>query len=91
MTQDTLPLEGTRILDLTRLIPGGVCTCMLGDAGAEVIKIEEPEIGDYDRQIPPFVNKWASRFLILNRNKKSVALDLKKDAGREVFLKMAAT
>jgi len=91
MKEGSLPLEGIRVLDLTRLIPGAFCTCILGDAGAEVIKVEEPEIGDYERQIPPFVNNVASRFLILNRNKKSVALDLKKEEGYQLFLKMAAS
>lgn len=91
MKECSLPLEGIRVLDLTRLIPGAFCTCILGDAGAEVIKVEEPEIGDYERQIPPFVNKMASRFLILNRNKKSVALDLKKEEGYQLFLKMVAS
>ena len=83
-----LPLEGIRVLDLTRLIPGAVCTSILGDAGAEVIKIEEPQTGDYERQIHPFINKMASRFLILNRNKKSVAVNLKRKEGRELFLRI---
>lgn len=83
-----LPLQGIRVLDLTRLIPGAFCTCMLGDAGAEVIKIEEPNTGDYEREIHPFIGSMASRFLILNRNKKSVALNLKDKEGRDIFLKM---
>ena len=86
--QNILPLAGIRVLDLTRLIPGAFCTSILGDAGAEVIKVEEPDVGDYERQIHPFIGSVASRFLILNRNKKSIALDLKKDEGREIFLKM---
>ena len=90
MTEGALPLEGIRILDLSRLIPGAYCTAILGDAGAEVIKVEELKTGDYEREIPPFVNQMASRFLILNRNKKSVALDLKKEEGHEVFLKLTA-
>lgn len=87
--KNTLPLQDVRILDLTRLIPGAVCTSMLGDAGAEVIKVEEPNTGDYERQIHPFIGSMASRFLILNRNKKSVALNLKEDKGRKIFLEMA--
>ena len=83
-----LPLRHVRVLDLTRLIPGALCTRMLGDLGAEVIKIEEIGTGDYERQIPPFIGAMASRFLILNRNKKSVALNLKTEKGREIFLKM---
>lgn len=86
--RNKLPLEGIRVLDLTRLIPGAVCSGLLGDAGAEVIKVEEPLVGDYERRIPPLIGPMASRFLILNRNKKSVALDLKKDKGLEIFLKM---
>ncbi|MEJ2718099.1 MAG: CaiB/BaiF CoA-transferase family protein [Deltaproteobacteria bacterium] len=82
-----LPLDGVRVLDLSRLIPGAVCTSILGDAGAEVIKIEETNVGDYERQIHPFIGSMAARFLILNRNKKSLAVNLKEPEGREVFLK----
>lgn len=89
--QSKLPLEGIRILDLTRLIPGAVCTSILGDAGADVIKIEKPEIGDYERQIHPFIGDMASRFLVLNRNKKSIAVNLKTDKGRKLFLRLAAS
>ena len=87
--KNTLPLQDIKILDLTRLIPGAVCTSILGDAGAEVIKVEEPNIGDYERQIRPLIGSMASRFLILNRNKKSIALNLKEDKGQEIFLEMA--
>lgn len=90
VTETKLPLEGVKVLDLTRLIPGAFCTAILGDAGAEVIKIEEVRIGDYERQIHPFNGSMASRFLILNRNKKSVAINLKTDQGRKVFLKIVA-
>ena len=82
-----LPLHGIRVLDLSRLIPGAVCTSILGDAGAEVIKVEETNVGDYERQIQPFIGSMGSRFLILNRNKKSVAVNLKEAEGRDVFLK----
>ena len=84
-----LPLEGTRILDLTRLIPGPFCTMILADLGAEVIKIEEPKIGDYERQIKPIVNGMAYRFMLLNRNKKSLGLNLKAEEGRRIFLDLA--
>ena len=87
--EKTVPLQGIRILDLTRLIPGAFCTAILADAGAEVIKVEEPNFGDYERQIPPFIGPMASRFLILNRNKKSIALNLKEEKGREIFVEMA--
>jgi len=81
-----LALEGIRILDLTRLIPGPFCTMILADLGAEVIKIEEPRVGDYERQIKPIVNGMAYRFMLLNRNKKSVGLNLKAEDGRRIFL-----
>jgi len=86
--QIDLPLKGVKVLDLTRLIPGAVCTTILGDAGAEVIKVEEPAVGDYERQIPPFIGSMASRFLLLNRNKKSVSINLKEEEGGAIFLEM---
>jgi crotonobetainyl-CoA:carnitine CoA-transferase CaiB-like acyl-CoA transferase len=85
-----LPLEEIRVLDLSRLLPGPYCSLILADLGAEVIKIEEPGFGDYIRWIPPLVHGKSYRFLVLNRNKKSVTLDLKTPEGREIFLKLAA-
>ena len=82
------PLEGIQILDLTRLLPGPYGTMLLGDLGAEVIKIEEPEQGDYARWNPPQINGVGSRHLLLNRNKKSITLNLKRSEGRAIFLKM---
>lgn len=82
-------LSGTKILDFSRLIPGSFCTLILADLGAEVIKIEEPLTGDYERHIPPFIHNVASRFLILNRNKNSFALNLKSNKGIEVFFHLA--
>ena len=88
----TLPLDGVRILDLTRLLPGPYATQLLGDAGAEVIKVEQPEIGDYMRAEEPRVPGGDSHvFATLNRNKSSVSLDLKDDRGREAFLTLAET
>jgi crotonobetainyl-CoA:carnitine CoA-transferase CaiB-like acyl-CoA transferase len=84
----TLALEGIRVLDLSRLLPGPYCSLILADMGAEVIKIEEPGFGDYIRWIPPFIHGRSYRYLILNRNKKSVTLDLKAPEGREIFLKL---
>ena len=75
------PLDGIRIVDLTRVLAGPFCTMMLGDMGAEVIKIEEPEHGDEVRGWAPFIDGWSSYFLGVNRNKKSVALDLKAPEG----------
>jgi crotonobetainyl-CoA:carnitine CoA-transferase CaiB-like acyl-CoA transferase len=82
------PLEGIKILDLTRLLPGPYGTMLLGDLGAEVIKIEEPERGDYARWNPPQINGVGSRHLLLNRNKKSVTLNLKAPEGKAVLRKM---
>jgi crotonobetainyl-CoA:carnitine CoA-transferase CaiB-like acyl-CoA transferase len=83
-----LPLEGIRILDLTRLLPGPYATLILADMGAEVIKIEDPIAGDYARWGPPLVKTMSVYFMALNRNKKSVVIDLKKEKGREVFLRL---
>jgi alpha-methylacyl-CoA racemase len=79
------PLDGIKILDLTRLLPGPLATMYLADLGAEVVKIEDPEIGDYARHIPPIKNKNSYSFLVINRNKKSVVLDLRKNEDREHF------
>lgn len=83
-------LDGIRILDLSRLLPGPYCSMLLADFGAEVIKIEEPGRGDYSRSFPPFQNGFGYWHLQLNRNKKSVVLDLKSDAGRVAFFKIGA-
>jgi crotonobetainyl-CoA:carnitine CoA-transferase CaiB-like acyl-CoA transferase len=74
------PLEGIRVLDLTRAVTGPFCTMLLGDLGARIIKIEEPGTGDETRQWgPPFVEGESAYFLALNRNKESVALDFKQE------------
>jgi crotonobetainyl-CoA:carnitine CoA-transferase CaiB-like acyl-CoA transferase len=86
-----LPLEGIRILDLTRLLPGAFCTLLLADMGADVIKIEEPETGDYMRWTPPLVDGRSALFDALNRKKRSVALDLKSERGRDVLLRLVDT
>lgn len=78
-----LPLEGIHILDLTRLLPGPFCTMLLGDLGAEVIKIEQPGTGDYIRQMFP------GMYYATNRNKKSVVVDMKVDKGKQVIYKLA--
>ncbi|MEK6608452.1 MAG: CoA transferase [Myxococcota bacterium] len=79
-------LQGVRVLDLTRLIPGPLCTLVLRDLGADVVKIEEPAVGDYLRLLP---GGLSGRFTALNRGKRSVALDLKSPAGRDALLRMA--
>ena len=84
------PLSGVRVLDLSRVLTGPFCSMILGDLGAEVIKVEELKIGDQTRTIPPFVNKESHYFLAINRNKKSICVDLKKPEGRELVLKIAA-
>ncbi len=84
-----LPLAGVRVLDLSRLLPGGIASQMLGDLGADVIKVEEPGLGDYGRFMPPLVNGMSLYFLAMNRNKRSIALNLKTEPGREVFKRLA--
>ena len=85
------PLDGLVVLDLTRLLPGAAATMQLANFGAEVIKIEEPERGDYGRWIPPYLDGEGAVFHMVNRGKKSVALDLKDEGGRTAFLSMART
>jgi alpha-methylacyl-CoA racemase len=85
------PLSGIKILDLTRLLPGPMCTLHLADMGADVIKIEDTVAGDYARFIPPMQHKNSFFFNSVNRNKKSVAIDYTKEKGRELFLKFVET
>ena len=83
------PLEGVRVLDLTRVVSGPYCTMQLGDLGAEVIKIERPGDGDDTRAFaPPYQGDQAAYFLSVNRNKKSVTLDLKTPAGKDVLWRL---
>lgn len=88
--KQSLPLEGLVILDLTRLQPGPLCTMLLGDYGAEVIKIEDTGAGDQTRSVGRIFEGSGSLFRQLNRNKKSLALNLKSDQGCEVVKKLAA-
>jgi crotonobetainyl-CoA:carnitine CoA-transferase CaiB-like acyl-CoA transferase len=83
------PLDGITVLDLTRLLPGAVATMMLGDFGADIIKIEEPGLGDPARQSRAGIKQPGAYFLATNRNKRSVTINLKHERGREVFLKLA--
>ena len=81
----SLPLDGVTVADFSRVLAGPLCTQMLGDAGARVIKIEEPQGGDETRRWgPPFVNGISAYFLSVNRNKESIAVDLKRAEGRAV-------
>ena len=86
-----MQLDGIRVLDLTRLLPGAFCTQMLADMGAEVVKIEEPGTGDYMRWMPPLVEGQSALFDAVNRNKKSVVLDLKSPDGRDALLRLVDT
>ena len=83
-----MPLTGIRVLDLTRLLPGAYCTLLLADMGADVIKVEEPGAGDYMRWTPPLVGGQSALFNAINRNKRSVTLNLKSDAGRDLLLRL---
>ncbi|MDW5441344.1 CaiB/BaiF CoA-transferase family protein [Polaromonas sp. SM01] len=79
------PLRGITVVDLTRVLAGPFCTQMLADLGARVIKVEQPGQGDDARQIGPFVDGQSAYFMSVNRNKESIALDLKAPADRQVF------
>ena len=70
------PLSGLRVIDLTRVVAGPFCTMMLGDMGAEVLKIEEPQHGDDSRAWAPYIHGWGSFYLALNRSKKSALFRL---------------
>jgi crotonobetainyl-CoA:carnitine CoA-transferase CaiB-like acyl-CoA transferase len=87
----SLPLEGIRVLDLSRLLPGGFCSLLLADFGADVVKVEDTGMGDYIRWSPPYYegthdSASSALFLSLNRNKRSIRLDLKSEGGREALL-----
>jgi formyl-CoA transferase len=79
-------LEGIRVIDLTRVLAGPYCTLLLGDMGAEIIKVEVPGHGDDSRKYPPFIGTESAYFMNLNRNKKSLTLNLKTPEGKVVFL-----
>jgi len=83
-----LPLEGIKVLDLSRYLPGPFCTQILADFGAEVIKIEDPQGGDLMRHVPPKIKGESAGFYTVSRNKKSVTLDLKKEEGKAIFRKL---
>ncbi|MGF7212799.1 crotonobetainyl-CoA:carnitine CoA-transferase CaiB-like acyl-CoA transferase [Skermanella aerolata] len=83
-------LSGLTVLDLTRLLPGAYCTQMLADLGADVVKVEEPGRGDYNREFPPINVKESGSFLLLNRNKRSVTVNLKTKEGKAILQRLAA-
>ncbi len=82
-------LAGITVLDFTRLLPGPFCTQLLCNLGAEVIKIEDPKLGDYMRSVPPIVHDVSYPFLMVNRGKRSLAVDLKTPEGQEIVHKLA--
>ena len=82
-------LEGITVLDFTRLLPGPFCTQPLCNLGAEVIKIEDPKLGDYMRSVPPIVHDVSYPFLMVNRGKRSLSVDLKTPEGQEIVHKLA--
>lgn len=81
-------LNGVKVLDLTRVLAGPYCTMILGDMGADIIKIERPKIGDDSRGFGPYINNESAYFMSINRNKKSITLNLKTKEGKEIFKKL---
>ena len=80
------PLHGVRVLDLTRVVAGPYCSMFLGDLGAEVVKVEQPDVGDDTRGWgPPFVGGESAYYLCINRNKQSLTLDLKSKRAVEIL------
>src|SRR6266567_1135876 len=84
------PLEGIRVIDLTRVLAGPFATQSLGDLGAEILKIEPPGGGDETRRFPPFIAGESHYFLGINRNKKSLVIDLQQAAGADILRRLAA-
>lgn len=84
-------LAGVRVLDLSQLLPGPYCSCVLADFRAEVIKIERPGGGDWMRYVPPLEDGESLLFRAVNRGKKSIALNIKSDEGRQIMLRLAQT
>ncbi len=84
-----LPLERLKVLDVSQIMAGPYCTMVLGDMGAEVIKVEKINGGDDSRQMGPYVNDESTCFSQINRNKKSISLNLKEERAREIFYRLA--
>ncbi len=83
------PLEGIRVLDMSHLLPGPFCTMLMADMGAEVIKVERPDGGDGFRSTEPLQKNEGTTFLMVNRNKKSIIVDMKDETQREFFMRLA--
>ena len=81
-------LAGIRVLDLSRLLPGPFCSMLLADMGADVIKVEDPKQGDYIRWWPPLIGKNSGFHVVLNRNKRSLTLNLKHPEGKDLFQRL---
>ena len=91
MTSPQSPLSDLVVLDLTQIMAGPVCTMLLADLGASVIKVEKPDGGDDTRRMgPPLADGWTAGFLALNRNKRSLALNLRAARGQAVFRRLLA-
>ncbi len=84
-----MPLKGVKVLDVSRVLSGPFATMILGDMGADVIKVEEPGVGDEIRMWPPFVDGESCAFLSVNRNKRDLTLDLRREEGVEVLTRLA--
>src|SRR3984893_16865728 len=85
------PLAGLKVIDLTHVMAGPTCTLMLADMGADVIKIEKSPNGDDTRHsVPPKIGDEAASFLMMNRNKRGIVLDLKTDGGKQVLRRLIA-
>src|SRR5438046_8992666 len=93
MSTETAPpalsLDGVRVLDLSRVLAGPFCGALLGDLGADVIKVEDPETGDESRTWPPHKDGEAAGYLVNNRNKRGIAVNLKAEAGVDVVRRLA--
>ncbi|MCY4583251.1 MAG: CoA transferase, partial [Chloroflexi bacterium] len=85
-----MPLEGVTVLDCTQVMAGPFCTMLLADMGADVIKVEKPGGDDSRRMGPPFINGESAAFLGINRNKRSIVLDLRNEVDRSVLRRIAA-
>ncbi len=83
-----MPLSDIRVLDLSHLLPGPLLTLMLADLGAKVTKVERPDVGDLNRRIPPFHHGMSAYYMMLNRNKKKLILNLKSKKDKKIFLQL---
>ena len=85
------PLQGVRVLELAHIMAGPVCGLMLADLGADVIKVEKMPGGDDTRRmIPPKVGEESAAFMMMNRNKRGIAINLKQEQGKEILRKLVA-